>query len=92
MTVAAEVQKFLEVGFIRKFQYPEWVSNIISVKKSNGTRRMCVNFANLNKVYSKDGYPFLKIDKLVDSTARHELFSFIDAFLGYHQIPLSKED
>ena len=33
-----------------------------------------------------------KIDKLVDSTAGHELLTFIDAFSGYHQIPLAKED
>jgi len=29
---------------------------------------------------------------LVDSMADHKHFSLIDAFLGYHQIPLAKED
>ncbi|XP_073138405.1 uncharacterized protein [Henckelia pumila] len=34
----------------------------------------------------------MRIDQLVDSTAGHELLSFLDAYQGYHQIPLAKED
>jgi len=60
------------------------------VKKPNGTWRMCVNFTDLNKACLKDSYPLPKIDKLVDLTASHELMSFMDAFSGYHQIPLAK--
>ena len=32
------------------------------------------------------------IDTLVDSTARHELLSFMDAFSGYNQIKMNEED
>ena len=88
----AQVKKLLEAGFIRECHYPEWVSNITLVKKPNGTWKMCVNFTDLNKVCPKDSYPLPKIDKLVDSTTGHKLMSFMDAFFGYHQIPLAKED
>ena len=47
-----------------------------------------MDFINLNKVYPKDSYPLPKIDKLVDATAGYALLSFMDAFAGYHQIPL----
>ena len=87
-----EVQKLLEAGFIRECQYPEWVSNVVLVKKPNGTWRMCVDFTDLNKACPKDSYPLPKIDKLVDATAEHALLSFMDAFSGYHQIPLHPED
>uniref|UniRef100_A0A2N9HKT5 Uncharacterized protein n=1 Tax=Fagus sylvatica TaxID=28930 RepID=A0A2N9HKT5_FAGSY len=40
----------------------------------------------------KDPFPLLKIDQLVDSTAGHERMSFLDAFQGYHQIALKRED
>jgi len=53
---------------------------------------MCVDFTDLNRACPKDSYPFCKIDKLVDSTAGHELTNFIDAFSGYHQIPFAKEE
>jgi len=61
-------------------------------EKRNGTWRMCVDFMDLNKACSKDSYPLPKIDKLVDATAGHALLSFMDAFSGYHQIPLCPDD
>ena len=33
-----------------------------------------------------------QIDQLVDATAGHPQISFLDAFQGYHQIPLALED
>ena len=62
------------------------------VKKSNGKWRTCVDFTNLNRACLKDSYPLPRIDTLVDSTARHELLSFMDAFSGYNQIKMNKED
>ena len=62
------------------------------VKKSNGKLRMCVDFTNLNRACPKDSYPLPRIDTLVDSTARHELLSFIDAFSGYNQIKMNEEN
>ena len=81
-----KVQKLLGPGFARECQYPEWISNVILVKKPNGTWKMCVDFTDLNKAYPKDNYPLPKINKLVDATAEHALLSFMDAFSGYHQI------
>ena len=37
-------------------------------------------------------YPFLQIGTMVDSTARHELLSFMDAFSGYNQIKMKEDD
>ena len=62
------------------------------VKKPNGKWRMCVDFMDLNRVCLKDSYPLPQIDNLVDSTARHELLSFMDAFSGYNQIKMKEED
>jgi len=87
-----EVKKLLDAGFIRECHYPEWLSNVMLVKKPNGTWRMCIDFTDLNRACPKDSYPLPKIDKLVDSTTGHELLSFMDAFSGYHQIPMAVED
>lgn len=51
-----------------------------------------MDFTDLNKAYPKDNFPLPKIDQLVDSTARHGLLSFMDAFLGYNQIPIFEQD
>ena len=53
---------------------------------------MYVDFTDLNRACPKDSYPLLRIDTLVDSTARHELLSFMDAFSGYNQIRMEEAD
>ena len=34
--IAEEVDKLLKIGFIREVNYPNWVSNVVLVKKVNG--------------------------------------------------------
>ena len=62
------------------------------VKKANGKWRMCVDFTDLNRAFPKDSYPLPRIDTLVDSTTRHGLLSFMDAFPGYNKIKMNEED
>lgn len=78
--IAEEVKKLLEAGFIREVDYPEWLANVVLVKKSNNKWRMCVDFIDLNKACLKDSFPLPRIDLLVDSTSGHELLSFMDVF------------
>ena len=90
--VAKEVRKLLEAGFIREVYYPDWLANMVMVRKNNGKWRMCVDFTDLNRACPKDSYPLPQIDTLVDSTAEHELLSFMNAFSGYNQIKMKEED
>ena len=46
--VMDEVNKLLAANFIREVHYPEWLANVVMVKKANGKWRMCVNFTDLN--------------------------------------------
>ena len=90
--IAEEVRKLLEADFIREVYYPDWLANVVMVKKANGKWRMCVDFTYLNRACLKDSYPLPQIETLVDSTAKHELLSFMDAFLGYNQIKMNEDD
>ena len=62
MAIAEEVDKLLKIRFIREVNYPNWVSNVVLVKKANGKWRMCIDFKKLNKACPKDSYPLSKID------------------------------
>jgi hypothetical protein len=53
---------------------------------------MCIDYTSLNKACSKDEYSLPRICQIVDSTASCELLSFLDAYLGYHQINLAIDD
>ncbi|XP_050281388.1 uncharacterized protein LOC126722250 [Quercus robur] len=85
-----EVQKLMGARFIREVYYPDWLANVVMVKKANGKWRMCMDFTDLNKACPKDSYPLPRIDQLVDSTAGHKLLSFMDAFSGYNQIRMDE--
>ena len=82
----------LETDFIREVYYPNWLANVVMAKKASGKWRMCVDFTNLNKACPKDSYPLLWVDTLVDSTAQHQLLSFMDVFSGYNQIKMDEAD
>ena len=90
--VKDEVRKLKQVGAIKEVFYPEWLANIVVVKKKSGKWRVCVDFINLNKACLKDPFPMPWIDQLVDATVSHPQISFLDAFQGYHQIPLVLSD
>ena len=90
--IKEEVQKLTTAQFIREVYYPDWLANVVMVKKANGKWKMCVDFTDLNKACPKNSYPLPRIDQLVDSTAGHRLLSFMDAFSGYNQIKMDKED
>jgi hypothetical protein len=88
--VAEEMQKLLQAGFIREVDYPEWLANVVLVKKTTGKWRMCVDFTDLNRACHKDSFPLPRIDLLVDSTSGHELLTFMGTFSGYNQIRMDK--
>ncbi|XP_068500838.1 uncharacterized protein [Phaseolus vulgaris] len=92
LVIREETQKLLSVGHIREIQYPEWLANVVLVKKANGKWRMCVDFTDLNKACPKDSYQLPSIDALVDSASGCEMLSFLDAFSGYNQIKMHPRD
>lgn len=90
--IVEEVRKLQEASFIRKVYYPDWLANVVMVKKARGKWQMCVDLTDLNKACPKDSYPLLRIDVLVDSTTQHQLLSFMDTFSGYNQIRMHETD
>ena len=62
------------------------------VPKKDGKVRMCVDYRDLNRASPKDNFPLPHIDTLVDNTAKHALFSFMDRFSGFNQIRMTSED
>ncbi|KAA3455771.1 RNA-directed DNA polymerase (Reverse transcriptase), Ribonuclease H-like protein [Gossypium australe] len=92
LRIKEEVRKQFDERFLQVSKYPEWVANIVPVPKKDGKVRMCVDYHDLNQASPKDNFPLPHIDTLVDNTARHSLFSFMDGFSGYNQIKMAPED
>ncbi|KAK1415619.1 hypothetical protein QVD17_31402 [Tagetes erecta] len=92
LAVDEEVEKLVQAGILREVKYHSWVANPVLVKKPNGSWRMCIDFKDLNKASPKDCYPLPEIDRKVDSLASFPYRCFLDAYKGYHQIQMKKED
>ncbi|GAU31520.1 hypothetical protein TSUD_332960 [Trifolium subterraneum] len=90
--VDEEVAKLKAAHFIEEIKYPEWLANVVMVKKNNGKWRMCVDFTDLNKACLKDPYPLPSIDKLIDGASGCKVLSFMDAYSGYNQIKMNLPD
>lgn len=56
------------------------------------TLRLCINLLDLSKDCLKDNFSMPYIDYLVENTTGHELMTFMDAFVGYHQILMHPKD
>ncbi|GJS45053.1 reverse transcriptase domain-containing protein [Tanacetum coccineum] len=90
--IQEEVAKLVEAGIIREVHYHDWLSNLVMVKKHDGSWRMCVDFTDLNKSCPKDCYPLPEINWKVESLCGYPFKCFLDAYKGYHQIQMAKED
>ena len=86
--IQANVDNLLDARFIREVKYPEWLANVVVVPKKGGKWRVCVDYTDLNDAYPKDSFPLPGIDQIVDASFGHGMLSFLDAFSGYHQIPM----
>ena len=87
-----EVCKLQEANFITEVYYPDWLASVVMVKKASGKWQLYVDFIDLNKACPKNSYPLPRVDILVNSTARHQLLSFMDVFSGYNQIRMHEAD
>ena len=54
--------------------------------------RVCVDYRWLNKATKTDPFPMTFADEILNEVARHECYSFIDGFLGYNHVPITKQD
>ena len=62
VVIKREVDKLLEVSFIKEIQYPEWLSNVVVVPKKNDKWRVCVDYTNLNVAYQKYTFPLPRMN------------------------------
>ena len=71
---------------ICKPSFSPWASNVVLVKKSDGSLRFCVDYRQLNNLTVKDSYPLPRIDTCFDALGGAKYFSTLDLRQGYWQV------
>ena len=90
-TIDKQVSEMLKSGIIEPSASP-WVSNVVIVKKKDGTARFCVDYRRLNDVTRKDAYPLPRIETCLDALGGARYFSTFDLRSGYHQVRMNSAD
>ena len=79
-------------GKIVKINYSEWVSPIVSVKKADGSLRMCVNFKRtVNPQIRCDIHPLPIPEDVFATLADGTVFTTLDLADAYTQLKIAPE-
>ena len=89
--VRRQLDQLVELGIIRPSTSP-WSSSIVTVKKTGGAVRICVDFRAVNNVTQPDPYQMPLIEEILDMLAEARFISKIDLTKGFHQIPIDPVD
>lgn len=89
--VREHLQEMLQAGAIRNSESP-FSSNVVIVRKKDGTIRFCVDFRKLNNRTVKDAYAIPRIEDSLHLLAGARYFSKLDLRSGYWQVEVSEDD
>ena len=89
--VREHLREMIEIGAIRESSSP-FSSNVVIVRKKDGSIRFCIDYRKLNQQTVKDAYAIPRIDDTLHLLAGAKYFSTLDLKSGYWQVELKEED
>ncbi len=86
----AEMLQDMEDRQIIEKSTSAWLSPIVLVKKSDGSKQMCLDYSHVDKHLATDIYPLPRLEELVDHAAGHNFYATLDMHEAYFQIILDE--
>ena len=85
----AHLTELLNAGVVRESNSP-FASNMVYVRKKDGSLRLAQDFRPLNLRTRTCAYNLANIDTLIDSLRGSKYFASLDLFAGYHQVEIEE--
>ena len=85
------IQELLERGFIRP-STSEFGAQVLFVKKSDGSLRLCVDYRGLNSISIKNRSPLPSIAEMRNRLEGARFFSKLDLRDGYYNLRMAADD
>ena len=89
--VREHLAEMLQAGAIRPSQ-SSYSSNVVIVRKKDGSLRFCVDFRKLNSKTIKDAYAIPRVEDTLHLLAGAKYFTKLDLRSGYWQVELEESD
>ena len=89
--VKQHLKEMLACGAIRESNSP-YSSNVVLVRKPDGSLRFCIDFRKLNAKTIRDSYALPRIDETLDCLSGSKWFTKLDLRSGYWQVEMREQD
>jgi len=91
--VKQNIDKLLDIGFIKLVEEAtSWLSPMVVVPNNNGKLKIYDDFKKFKVSTKKDLYSLPFTDEVINIITEHEIYTFLNEVLGYHQISIALEN
>ena len=90
-SIDKEIQWLLDKEYIR-LSKSLWASPMVTVRKPDGTARLCVDFKSINAITQPDPFYMPRVEEVLESVGKARYISKIDLSKGYYQISMSQRN
>ncbi len=90
--VKEDLRRMETLGVISRVEEPtDWCAEMVVVLKKSGAVRICVDLSKLNESVCREKYILPSVEQTLGMLAGAQIFSKLDANMGFWQIPLAEE-
>ena len=87
-SVEKELQWLLEKGYIVPSSSP-WSSPMVTVRKPDGSARICVNFRRVNSLTRQQPFFMPRVEEVIEGIGKARFISKLDLSKGFYQVRLT---
>lgn len=87
--VRCQINEWLENGIIQPSD-SEYASAVVVVPKKDGSRRVCVDFREVNKKVIRDNFPMPHMEEQIDQLCNAKVYTTLDLKNSYFHVPVDE--